>query len=120
MQDRWEYFLKNWGKINKKMKDIGFLEFGMLNDFVNLNDVVKQCMESDEKFEVNISEVKRMEGGLFKRLTDRIIGATWVLQYLNPKIDRFKYRVMEMKDKLNAPMDQHHFLHLHNCEDLFS
>jgi hypothetical protein len=89
------------------MRDISLPEFSMPDDFINLNDMVKQCMESDEKFESDVFEVKRMEGGKFKRLVDGLIGASWVLQHLSPKIDWFKDQVMEMKDRLSAPMDQH-------------
>jgi hypothetical protein len=52
------------------MRDISLLEFDMPDDFINLNDVFKQRMESDEISESDVFEFKRMEGGQFKRLVD--------------------------------------------------
>jgi hypothetical protein len=37
MQDRWEECLNNWEKINQRMKDIQLPEFGMPEDFMDLN-----------------------------------------------------------------------------------
>jgi hypothetical protein len=42
MQDRWEECLRNWEKINQKMRDIQLPEFGMPEDFIDLNDIVKK------------------------------------------------------------------------------
>jgi hypothetical protein len=79
MKDRWEECLKNWGKINQKMRDIHLPEFGMPDDFTNLNDIVKQFLELDEIFEVDVLEVKMLERGQIKRLIDGPIGASWIL-----------------------------------------
>jgi hypothetical protein len=119
MQDRWEECLKNWGKINHKMRDISLPEFDMPDDFINLNDVVKQCMESDEKLKVMYLKSKGWKEGN-SRDFDGLIGASWVLRHLSPKIDWFKYQVMEMKDRLSALDGPTLFPILHTCEDLFS
>jgi hypothetical protein len=41
MQDRWEECFKDQCKINQRLSDIHLPEFGMLDDFTNLNDRVE-------------------------------------------------------------------------------
>jgi hypothetical protein len=48
---------KSWVKINKAMKDIGLPEFGMLDDFVDLRDIVKLHTEGDSLWAKEIAKV---------------------------------------------------------------
>jgi hypothetical protein len=45
------------------MKDIQLPKFGMPEDFVDLNDIVKQLEEKDQKFEADVLEIKTLEKG---------------------------------------------------------
>ena len=92
----------------------------MPDDFTNLNDIVKQFLELDKIFEVDVLEFKMPKKGQFKRLVDGLLETSWVLQCLSSKIDRSKNQVMEMKHKLSAPIKEHRFPYLHTCEDIFS
>jgi hypothetical protein len=42
MQERWGECEKKWDKVNQEMKRIYLLEFGPLEYFVDLHDIVKQ------------------------------------------------------------------------------
>jgi hypothetical protein len=54
-----------------------------------------------------VLEIKTLRKGQVRRFVDGPIGALIVLQYLSAKMDQFKHWVMEMKDELSAPMEQH-------------
>jgi hypothetical protein len=56
MKDRWEECLKNWEKINQRMRDIQLPDFGMPEDFVDLHDIVKQHGEQDQSSRQMFSE----------------------------------------------------------------
>jgi hypothetical protein len=47
------------------------------------------------------------------------IRASTVLQRLSAKLDKYKKCVVEMKEILSAPMDQHRFPYANTCEELF-
>jgi hypothetical protein len=47
------------------------------------------------------------------------IGATIVLQWLSAKMDKYKKNLVEVKEILSAPMDQHKFPYANTCEELF-
>jgi hypothetical protein len=42
IQERWDESEKNWENIKRDMKDIGLPEFVSLEDFVDLQDIVKK------------------------------------------------------------------------------
>jgi hypothetical protein len=45
------------------MKDIGLLEFGTPNDFVDLCDIVKLHLEQDSSWDAEIEKVANMAPG---------------------------------------------------------
>jgi hypothetical protein len=72
------------------MKDIGLLELGPPEDFVDLHDIVKQHVERDSAWKSEITKVERMAPGQVKQFMEHVIKAPIVLQWLSVKI--FKYR----------------------------
>ena len=51
MQEIWGECEKSWDKINQEMKKIDLPEFGTLEDFFDLHDIVKQHEEKDLAWE---------------------------------------------------------------------
>jgi hypothetical protein len=47
MQERWEECEKSLEKINQEMRDGDLPEFGPLEDFIDLRDIVKQHAKKD-------------------------------------------------------------------------
>jgi hypothetical protein len=47
------------------------------------------------------------------------IRASTVLQWLSAKLDKYKKRVVEMKEILSTQMYQHMFTYANKCEELF-
>jgi hypothetical protein len=82
MHDNWEECLKNWEKINQKMRDIQLLEFSMPGEFVDINDIVKQIAEHDHKFEADFLKITTLGTRQGRNFVDRPIGASIVLRYL--------------------------------------
>jgi hypothetical protein len=107
MQERLEEFLKDWDKINQKMRNIQFPEF---DAHENLSDIVKQFEEHDQKFEDDFLEIKNLEKGQVKNFIDGKMIASTILRNLGSKVVWFKKWVVEMKDELRPPMEQCRFL----------
>jgi hypothetical protein len=61
----WDHYKckKSWEKINREMKDIGLLEFGSLEDFVDLHEIVKQHAKQDSTWTTKITMVASMAPG---------------------------------------------------------
>jgi hypothetical protein len=49
MQVMWDECLGRWEKINERMREIQFLEFGSLEEFWNIGDIVRQHVYRDHK-----------------------------------------------------------------------
>jgi hypothetical protein len=45
------------------MRDIQLPEFGMPENFVDLNDIIKQLAEHDQKFEADVLQIMTLERG---------------------------------------------------------
>jgi hypothetical protein len=54
IQEIWGECEKSWEKINQEMRSIDLPEFGPLEDFVDLHDIVKQHEEQDLSWEAKI------------------------------------------------------------------
>jgi hypothetical protein len=57
IQEKWAKCEKSSVKINKAMKDIGILELGMPDDFVDLGDTVKSHTEQDSSRAKELAKV---------------------------------------------------------------
>jgi hypothetical protein len=57
--------------------------------------------------------------GQVKKCMEPRIKSLVVLQSLSVKLINYKERVIEMKEVLSTPMDQHMFPYENTCEDLF-
>jgi hypothetical protein len=47
MEEQWSTCLKSWEKINKAMIDLQLPNFGSLEDFLGLEEVMSKFQESD-------------------------------------------------------------------------
>jgi len=119
MQERWAECEKRWDKINLEMKGINLPEFGPPEDFVDLQDIVKQHEEQDLAWETNISQTSSMIPSLAKKFMEATIKALAVLQRLSVKLIKYKERAVELKEVLSTIMNQHRLLYANTCEDLF-
>jgi hypothetical protein len=63
IQEKWVRCEKIWVKINKAMKDIGLPEFGTLDDFNNLHDIVKSHIEQDSAWAEEVAKVTDTTSG---------------------------------------------------------
>jgi hypothetical protein len=54
---KWAKCEKRWVKINKVMKDIRLLEFGMPDDFGDLSDIVKSHTKKDSSWAEELEKV---------------------------------------------------------------
>jgi hypothetical protein len=57
IQGKWAKCEKSWVKISKAMKDIKLPEFGMLDDFIDLCDIVKSHTEQDSSWAKELEKV---------------------------------------------------------------
>jgi hypothetical protein len=119
MQEIWGECEKRWEKINWEMRNIDLLEFGPLEDFVDLHDIVKKHEEQDLAWEVEISNISSMILGQVKKFMEPTIKSLAVLQCLSVKLVKYKESTLEMKEVLSASMDQHRFPYSNTCKDLF-
>jgi hypothetical protein len=101
------------------MRNIDLPEFGPLEDFVNLNSIVKQHEEKDLEWEENILEISSMIPGQVKKFMEPLIKSLAVLQHLNVKLVKYKEQEVEMKEVLSALMDHHKFMYANTCEYRF-
>jgi hypothetical protein len=62
------------------MKNIGLPEFGSPEDFVNLDDIVKQHAEQDSTWTAEIAKVARMDLGQVQQFIEHPITTRVVLQ----------------------------------------
>jgi hypothetical protein len=98
---------QKWDKINEKTREIQFPEFGSPEDFQNISDIVKQHVESDQKYESNVLKITTLVRGKFRKFMDDLIRASMVLEHVISKLDKFRKQTLEMREVLNASMDQH-------------
>jgi hypothetical protein len=63
ISEKWAKCEKGWIKINRVMRDIGLLEFGTPDDFVDLDDIVKLDAEQDSSWAEKIAKVTDMAPG---------------------------------------------------------
>jgi hypothetical protein len=70
MQERWGECEKSWEKINREMRNIDLPEFGPLEDFTDLHDIVKQHEEKDLAWEAEISQISSMIPGQVKKFME--------------------------------------------------
>jgi hypothetical protein len=80
IQEKWVDCEKRWEKINREMKDIGLLEFGSPEDFVDLHDIVKKHAEQDSAWTTEITKVVSMVPGQVQQFMEHLIKARAVLQ----------------------------------------
>jgi hypothetical protein len=119
MQERWEECVKSWENIIQEMRSIEFPEFGPLEDFTDLHDIVKKYVEQDRVCEIEISRVSSIILGQLKKFMEPLIKSLAVLQCLSVKLIKYKEQTIEMKEVLSTPMDQHRFSYENTCEYLF-
>jgi hypothetical protein len=119
IQEKWVDCERRWTKINRAMRDIGLLEFGTLEDFVDLHDIVKLPAEQDSSWTTEIEKVSNMVPGQVQEFMEHPIKAQTVLQWLSVKVVKYRAWAVEIKEIISAPMDQHRFLYANTCEELF-
>jgi hypothetical protein len=101
------------------MKDIDLPEFGSLEDFVDLHDIVKKHAVQDLAWTIEIEKVASMASGQVQQFMERPIKDQVVLHWLSIKIVKYRAHAVEVKDILSAPMEQHRFLYANTWEELF-
>jgi hypothetical protein len=116
---RWDECERSWENINREMKDIGLLEFGSLEFFVDLHDIVKRHAKHDSMWEGKIMQVVIMTLGHVQNFMEHMIKARAVLQCLSAKMIRYREHEIEIKETLSSLMDQHRFPYANTCEDIF-
>jgi hypothetical protein len=57
VQEKWAKCEKKWIKINRVMKDIRLLEFGMPDDFVDLCNIVRSHTKKDSSWAKEMAKV---------------------------------------------------------------
>jgi hypothetical protein len=101
------------------MKDIDIHEFDTPDDFVELRDIIKLHVEQDSSWATKIVKVENMAPGQVQQFMEHPIKDQTVLHQLSARIVKYWARVVEIRDILSAPMEQHKFSYANTCEDLF-
>jgi hypothetical protein len=101
------------------MRDIGLLEFVTLNDLVDLHDIVKLHVEQDSLWAIKIEKVVNLAPGQVQQFMEHPIKPQIVLQQLSAKVVKYRSWVVEIKEIISSPMDQHRFSYANTCEELF-
>jgi hypothetical protein len=57
--------------------------------------------------------------GQVQQFMEHLIKAQAVLQWLSIKIIKYRERIVEVKEIISAPMDQHRFIYANTCDELF-
>jgi hypothetical protein len=119
IQEKWAKCEKIWIKINQVMKDIDLPNFGTLDDFVNLHDIVKSHAKHGSSWTEEISKVSCIVPGQVQKFMEHPIKARAMLQQLSAIIVKYRAQTVEIRDILLAPMEQHRFLYANTCKDIF-
>jgi hypothetical protein len=80
------------------MRNTDLLEFGPLEDFANLCDIVKRHAKQYHVYEAKISQVSSMIPGQVQSFMEPLIKDLVVLQRLSVKHVKYKERAIEMKE----------------------
>jgi alpha-amylase/alpha-mannosidase (GH57 family) len=110
IQEKWDECKKSWTKINQAMRDIGLLEFSKPDDFVELHDMVKLHVKQESSWAAEREKVVKMARGQVKKFMEHPMSTWTMLQQLSAKVVKYQARVVEIKEILSTPMDQHIFL----------
>jgi hypothetical protein len=119
IKEKWAECKKRWENIDQEMKSIGLSEFGSLEDFVDLHDIVKIHAEQNLVWTTDITKVASMAPRQVQQFMEHPIKSPAVLQRLSVKIIKYIEWVVEVKEILSAPMDQLRFLYANTCEEIF-
>jgi hypothetical protein len=119
IQEKWVDCKRSWTKINRVMRDIDLPKFDTPEDFVDLHDIVKLHAEKDSLWAVEIEKVANMASDQVQQFMEHLIKAPTVLQQLSGKVVKYRERVVEIKEILLAPMDQHIFPYTNTCKEIF-
>jgi hypothetical protein len=93
IQEKWAKCEKHWIKINRVMKDIGLLEFGTPDDFVDLRDIVESHTKKDSSWAERLAKVTDTAPGQVRQFMEHPIKARAMLQQLSASL--VKYRHMQ-------------------------
>jgi hypothetical protein len=101
------------------MRDISLPEFDTPDDFVDLHDIVKSHVEQDSSWAKEIEKVEDVALGQVQQFMEHLIKDRAMLQQLSAKIVKYWTQVVEIREILLAPMEQHIFSYANTCEDIF-
>ena len=101
------------------MRGIDLPEFGPLEDFTDLHNIVKQHVEKNWVWEIDILHVSSIMLGQLKYFMETLIKALVVLQRVSVKLIKYKEHKVKIKEVLLTSMDQDRFPYANTCEDLF-
>jgi hypothetical protein len=79
-----------------------------------------EFQESDQEYEEVIKEITTMECAHTRNYLVMKVKTTGRLERLIPGIGKYMQQFREMRETLSFQMDQHWFLYMHMCEDLFA
>ena len=79
IQEIWTICKKHWDKINKIMKDVGLPEFSTLDNFIDLNNVVKLHAEQDALWTEEFTKIADARLGQVWQFTEHPIRARTML-----------------------------------------
>jgi hypothetical protein len=119
IQEKWVDCKRSWTNINRVMRDIDLPEFSSPENLVDLHDIVKQHVEKDSSWNVEIEKVENMAPGQVQQFMEHPIKARIVLKQLSVKVVKYWSQALDIKEILLASMDEHRFPYANTCEELF-
>jgi hypothetical protein len=89
IQKQWAKCQRQWGKINKVMKDVSLPKFSTPNEFTNLSDVFKTHSLHDSLWFEECAKFTNANPGKVKQFAGHLIRARAMLQQLNSSLVKY-------------------------------
>jgi len=102
------------------MKDIELPEFGMPNNFVDLQDIIKSHTEQDSSRAEELVKVTDTTSSQVQQFMDHPIRAWAMIQQLSDSLVKYRSHAVDMKEIYAAPMEQHRFPYAHTLRSCSS
>jgi hypothetical protein len=119
IQEKWAKCEKHWSNINRVMKEIGLPEFGTLDEFVDLQDIVESHVKKDSSWAERLEKVTDIAPGQVQQFMEHPIKARDFLQQLSASVIKYRAHAVENREIYAAPMEQHRFPYANTYEELF-
>jgi hypothetical protein len=101
------------------MQNIGLPEFGTLDDFTDLCNIVELYTKQDSLWVEELAKVTDTMPGQLQQFMEHSIRARALLQQLSVSLVKYRAHAEKIREICVAPMEQHRFPYAHTCEELF-